>query len=403
MVRKNPQLLGAAVAFVPDYHPELGKLYAPYVYRQYDDIKVQVLNYDYTQFDWYLNAAKKGKRDWCDPYVDQDGTYALMSTYSLTLHDQQGRVAAVLTGDLPMSELSYVTGEIYHKSSMRSIAVLAMQFLAILFILFIGWRAYKNMKKMEEADKEKEDVSEELNIASRLQAVILPQVYPKHERLSMAGSIVPAPQVSGDFYDFTLQDNKLFFCIGDVSTHGLGATLAMLVTRTVYRTSINSQESLALIMGKMNRALTELNEPHMFAMLFMGRLDLATGSLSYCNAGHLPPYRLSGGVATPLDVRANVPLGIRDWEYESQHVLLHPGDTLFLYTAGIVERVNGEEKAFGEKRLALHLKNASEYGDEPKAVLQRVKTALDNYVGDNGALVDDLTMLAVGYLPPSRQ
>lgn len=402
MVRQNPQLLGAAVAFVPGYHPKEGKLYAPYVYRQYGDVRMQKLNYDYTKFDWYKNVAAKGGKGWCKPYVDQDGTYALMSTYSVALRDRQGRVAAVLTADLPMSELSYITGDIYHRSSMRSLMVLTLQLIGILFILFIGWKGIRDMKKIEDVSKEKEEVSEELCIASQMQTEVLPHAYPQHERLAISASLVPAQQVSGDLYDFSLQGDTLFFCIGDMSTHGLGAALSMLVTRSVYRTCMNGQDSLAVVMGKMNRALMELNEHHMFATLFLGRLNLATGLLSYCNAAHLPPYKLSGGVASTLDVRANVPLGIREWEFEAQNVLLQPDDTLFFYTDGIVEAMNAEQKVFGEKRLTLHMRNAAEDGDKPSTVVQRVSRALNNYMGGGVAHTDDLTMLAVGYLPPNR-
>ncbi len=398
MVRQNEDLLGATVAFAPDYHPENGRLYAPYVYRMDGNIHTKMLSYDYTQFDWYAVPYKEDKSGWCAPYADQDGTYLLMSTYSVVLHDVSGKKAAILTSDLPMSELSYVTDVIYRKSSLRSIIILSMQIFGILLILFIVWRAVAGMRKMEVIHKENEAISGELSIASELQRAILPTEYPKHDHLDIHASLTPASQVSGDFYDFILHDDKLYFCIGDVSTQGLGAALAMLITRTAYRTTVNRHEQLSVIMNEMNQSLVAINEQHMYATFFAGLLDLSTGRLTYCNAGHLHPYLLSDGEAEQIDISANVPLGITDWDFETQEMQLKHGSTLFLYTDGIIEALNQQQGAFGEKRLALHLRKIAEKDVKPHAVVKHIKTAVSHHLGVDSTAADDLTMLSISYV-----
>jgi hypothetical protein len=398
MVRQNPELLGAAVAFVPGYHPERGQLYAPYVFRQDSIIKKKLLKYDYTLYDWYTEPVENKEAGWCEPYTDGDGTYLAMTTYSFPLRDGDGNIIAVLTGDLPMSELSYLTFNIYHETSRRGIIILCMQIFTMLLILFVGWWAIVSLRKYNKVNKENEEISNEMSIASTLQAKILPREYPKDSRVALSASLVNAPQVSGDFYDFAMQGDFLYFCIGDVATNGLGAALAMTVTRTVYRTSMQHHEPLSRMVSNMNQALVGISEQHMYATFFAGRLDLATGLLCYCNAGHLAPFLLSGGDAKRLEVESNVPLGFTEWEFTGQQVQMHAGDVLFLFTDGIVEAMNPQKEVFGDKRLALHMKRACENGDSPEAVVKRIGTALKHHLGVDNPNKDDLTMLALSYV-----
>lgn len=397
MMQKNPEVLGSAVAYVPGYLPNQSKLYAPYSYRQDGNIKFKILSYDYTNYDWYLNVADKQVSGWCNPYADQDGTFALMSTYSIPLHDSSNQVVAVLTADLPMSEISQVADTLYHKASMRSILILCLQIFGILLIIFITWRSVANMKKFEKLNEDKQRISNELNMASHIQADILPAKYPQHPRLAVHASLKPAPHVSGDFYDFTLIGQKFFFCIGDVAKEGMGAALAMTIARTVYRTHTDSEMTPANVMGKINQALCNINEQQMFATLFAGMIDLNTGLLTYCNAGHLPPYLLSGGKSAPLPINPNVPLGLNDWTFEEQQLQLQPSDLLFLYTDGIIETMNQYKESFGEKKLSLHLKNACNDTDTPETLVKRISTALHHHMGVDGKPGDDLTMLAICY------
>jgi sigma-B regulation protein RsbU (phosphoserine phosphatase) len=325
-----------------------------------------------------------------------DGTYALMTTYSVPLKDENNKVVAVLTSDLPMSMLSY-ENTIYTQVSKRSVAILLMQVFGILLILIIGWRAIVDMKKIQAVRREQEESEHDLKVASRIQAEIQPAELPVNDHLLLAACLDQAPEVSGDFYDYLLQGDRLYFCIGDVATRGLGAAMAMLVTRTVYRSAIKQQQLPSKVMELMNEALISINERQMYATLFVGELDLSSGIFNFCNAGHLAPYLISDGVSAPMELVPNVPLGISDWQFEEQHLLLKKGDTLFFYTDGVVELMNENKGTFGEKKLMLHMKNAAIQGDSPEALLKRIRTALRHHMGVDGVNADDLTMLSIRY------
>ena len=396
MMRQNPEILGCAVAYLPTDSPTGDSLYAPYAYRDDETIKFKILSYDYTLFDWYLNVARHMQSGWSRPYVDMDGTFVLMSTYSLPLRDDNGQFRAVLTADLPMSELGQATGS-NHKVSVQSIAILCMQLLGILLILFIVWKAVQSMKHEESVSNEKQLMKAELKIASNLQGELLPKSYPKHPRLDMSASLQTAKTMSGDFYDYVLEDNQLCFCIGDVATHGLGSILGMVATRTAYHVCVRHKEQPTQVMESINQYLKDIQVKEMYATLFIGQLDLATGRLCYCNAGHLMPYLLKNGEAAVLEVTPNVPLGLSEWNFEQHELQLHPGDVLFLYTDGTIENMNQNKDSFGEKKLLLHVRRAAEQGDHPEELLKRVRTALQRHIGNEGEVIDDVTMLAIEY------
>ncbi len=399
LLQNNEELLGASVAYLPGYFPEKSHLYAPYAYRENGNIRIKVLSYDYTTFEWYQNGFSKKTGSWTKPYADLDATYAVMTTFTHPLLNSEHRPVAVLTGDLPMNQLVTADNTPYRKMSMRTVIILGMQLFSLMLILFIAYRAFHDRKKMEAVRQAKEHADYELSTAQLIQTEILPKAMPVHDHLLAEGMLESAEEVGGDFYDCMLQDNRLSFCIGDIATKGLGAAMAMLVTRTAYRSSVGSVQSLAAMLSHMNRSLTSINEQQMFATFFAGELDLNTGLLAYCNAGHLAPILLTAeGEAKTLDVIPNVPLGIVDWTFEQQTVQLRPGDTLFLYTDGIVEAMNEQEGIFGDKKLMLHLKRAAADHDRPEAIFRRITAALHHHIGIDHKPNDDLTMLAIQYL-----
>lgn len=397
IMRQNDELLGVALAYKPNYLKKQKGLYAPYVFRKDGNIRKTLVSYDYTQHEWYSKAMKSGRAEWSEPYTS-NYVNTSMVTFSVPLKNKSGRQVAVLSGDLAMSDLAYVTDSLYHKSSLRSIVVLFMQMVGLLLIIVISWRAIVSMRRFKNVSNENKQIADELSIATNLQSQILPREYPVYKGLEIRASLVPGAQVSGDFYDFVLQDDKLLFCIGDVATHGIGACIALAVTRTACRSSMMArQEPLTNMMNYMNQTLVGINKNEMFATLFICQLDLLTGTLLYCNAGHPAPYMLTGKTIVALDAKPNVPLGITEWDYEEQQVQLESGDTIFLYTEGITEALNGQNVPFGRKKLALHLKNASENADSPEALLKRIDTAMRYHLGTEGKAEDDLTMMAVRY------
>ncbi len=399
LLQNNEELLGSAVAYLPGYFEDKSRLYSPYAYHEDGSIRIKVLNYDYTTYEWYQLGMSSEKGGWTKPYVDGDATKAIMSTFALPLRNSEHKVVAVLTGDLPMSQLTTSDNMPYRSMSLRTLIILGMQALSLLIIVIIVFYAFRYRKKMEAVRKEKEHADYEMDMAQQIQKDILPYEQPQNDHLLVSAKLEPAEQVSGDFYDYRLYGDCLCFCIGDISTTGLGAAMAMLVTWTAYRSCTGSGDSLASVIRQMNNALTDINDQQMFATFFAGELNLRTGMLTYCNAGHLPPVLLTTeGEAKPLEVTPNVPLGIVEWNFEQQTLQLRPGDSLFLYTDGVIEAMNEQEGVFGEKKLALHLRNAALDKDHPEAIVKRITTALQHHIGVDRTCNDDMTMLAIQYL-----
>ena len=209
----------------------------------------------------------------------------------------------------------------------------------------------------------------------------------------------PAKEVGGDLYDFFIRHDKLFFCVGDVSGKGVPAALVMAMTNSLFRSISAHEEQPEEIVSLMNKAFTEQNTQNMFLTLFLGVLDLTTGRLDYCNAGHNAPVLLSGNGQPNLDVLANLPLGIvADFPYQAQSVQLSRGDLLFLYTDGLTEAENINHDQFGEQRMIDTLTSLNT--TRPRNVADAMLAAVSAFVGD-AEQSDDLTMLAIRYQTPA--
>jgi sigma-B regulation protein RsbU (phosphoserine phosphatase) len=239
----------------------------------------------------------------------------------------------------------------------------------------------------------------ELKIGRDIQMSMSPQPLPGREDLDIAASIVPAKQVGGDLYDYYIRDQKLVFCIGDVSGKGVPASLVMAVTRSLFRNISAMEDNPALIVSGVNSSLIDnMSENEMFVTFFCGVLDLSNGHLSYCNAGHNAPLLFTDHIE-PLDVVPNLPLGIMDgMVFEGQQLELHYDDALYLYTDGVTEAENMNHEQFGIERLetVLHERRpACEH-------LDAVKNAVSEFV-DEAPQSDDITMLFIHYLNDNTQ
>jgi sigma-B regulation protein RsbU (phosphoserine phosphatase) len=216
----------------------------------------------------------------------------------------------------------------------------------------------------------------------------------------------PAKEIGGDLYDFYVRHNKLFFCVGDVSGKGVPAALVMAMTRSLFRSVSSREERPDHILTQMNRDFAEQNTQMMFLTLFLGVLDCETGQLDYCNAGHNAPVIMTHGAWRMLEVLPNLPLGIEpDCTFKSQHVKLHYGDVLFLYTDGLTEAENSMHEQFGDQRMLKTLTDAAANGlmangYSPRHLVETMKAGVETFV--NGAeQSDDLTMLAIRYQIPA--
>lgn len=267
------------------------------------------------------------------------------------------------------------------------------------------------VNELRDTTAQKAAMESELKIAHDIQMDMLPKTfppYPERDDIDIYGTLTPAKAVGGDLFDFYIRDNQLFFCIGDVSGKGIPASMFMAVTRSLFR---NISAHVALpdhIAYSLNNALSENNDSNLFVTLFTGVLDLATGHLRYCNAGHNAPLLVGrdAGDCVPhsdlqvreLPCQPNLPLGIMaEFQFEAQEVDLDPGTTIFLFTDGLNEAENALHEQFGDKRIAEVANRLLAKGEhQPINIIYEMYQAVHNFV--NGAeQSDDLTMLAIQY------
>ena len=295
--------------------------------------------------------------------------------------------------------------EIY--AGLREVSIyLTLLMLAGLALLgYIIYRTARSARSLQKATAEKERIGSELRIARAIQESMLPKTfppYPERDDLDIFASLVPAKEVGGDLYDFLIRDEKLFFCIGDVAGKGVPASLVMAVTRSLFRTASSHEDQPEVIVSVMNEAMADMNDSDMFVTLFVGVLELKTGQLLYCNAGHEEPLLLSEERRVkseePKLPSNNVPVGLMpDWKYEGQQTTIRPGTTLFLYTDGLTEAENSAHAQFGKQRVDKTAQQALHGGQlAPEAIIALQTEALHRFVG-NAEQSDDLTMLAIKY------
>lgn len=278
--------------------------------------------------------------------------------------------------------------------------------LTLVFLLvfaFIIHRSANNLQALQQANLEKEHIESELNIARKIQMDMLPKSESETQRddVGICGSLVPAKMVGGDLYDYFIRDEKLYFCIGDVSGKGVPAALVMAVVHTLFR-SVSVHESRPdRIMRTLNETACQGNESNMFVTFFIGVLDLPTGRLRYCNAGHDCPFVI-GNETIVLPAKAHLPLGVvEDMVYVAQETELASGDTLFLFTDGLTEAKNAEHQLFGMPRLTSFMQSVrTDIG--PKAIINKVTAQVDQFVQE-AEQSDDLTLLAVQYTPTVKE
>ena len=253
---------------------------------------------------------------------------------------------------------------------------------------------------LRSATAQKAAMENEMKVAHDIQMSMLPKTfppYPERSDLDIFGSVTPAKGVGGDLFDFYIRDEQLFFCIGDVSGKGIPASLFMAVTRSLFRNISQHVSQPAHIVNALNQAQSEGNDTNMFVTLFVGALDLKTGKLSYCNAGHDAPLLMNSGV-TLLPCDCNLPIGvIADFNFEQQEITLEQTTTIFLFTDGLNEAENIDHAQFGDERIMeLATSLATDHLLQPTQVTRHMTDAVHTFVG-TAEQSDDLTMLAIQY------
>ena len=249
--------------------------------------------------------------------------------------------------------------------------------------------------KLEETTAAKERIESELRIARDIQMSMVPNIFPDREGLDMYASMMPAKEVGGDLYGYLLLGDKLYFALGDVSGKGVPASLFMAQATRLFRTLATQHMMPAEICTRMNDALAgEDNESGMFVTFFLGLVDLTTGHLDYCNAGHNPP--VIGGNEHHgdfLEVLPNAPIGL--WpslEYQGEELENVKGRPLFIYTDGLNEAENMQQDQLGDDRLLDILRHTK--FDSAKHVIETLQATVEQH--RNGAEPnDDLTMMCL--------
>ena len=416
--------------------------------------------HDYTQMEWYRNGFEHDSCWWCEPYMDDSGSKTMVVSCSCPVYDKRGKVVAVVCVDLSLDYLKRVSEylqiynsyysirsskgqdivqapdttpghkyNIFHEEiddtgwhieiiipedelfkELNSIGKMVglLMLLGLIVLALIVVYTTRMVRTMLDLEAKNQRIENELQIASAIQTAMLPKVFPPYADrldLDLYGMVAPAKEVGGDLYDFYVRQDKLFFCIGDVSGKGVPASLVMAMTRSLFRNISAYEEQPELIVAKMNRSLVEQNAQNMFLTLFLGVLDCKTGELNYCNAGHNGPVMVTGeGLpVTGLEVVPNLPLGIEpEFAYVGQKTQMAYDDVLFLYTDGLTEAENREHEQFGEGRM---MEGLSVTGDGlpvtgPRKMVERMQARVEAF-REGAEQSDDLTMLAIRYQTPA--
>ena len=286
------------------------------------------------------------------------------------------------------------------------LAVMAVLILALVIYIFVHHRMSARLKKaheklkvaydqLEETTAAKERMESELRIARNIQMSMVPSVFPDIKGLDMYASMTPAKEVGGDLYNYLLLGDKLYFCVGDVSGKGVPASLFMAQATRLFLTLAKQEMSPAEICTRMNDALSgDDNENNMFVTFWLGLVDLTTGHLSFCNAGHNPPIIGCGGDDVAfLKMQPNIPIGIMPgMEFEGEEMDTIKGRPFFIYTDGLNEAENKEKEEFTDARLIEILRNTRFSSSQQLIEMLRAEVEAHR----NGAEPsDDLTMMCL--------
>ena len=300
-------------------------------------------------------------------------------------------------------------------SKIQMIAGLATLALIIVFLLFYTWHkrqaahrlraahekleeAHEKLQsaydKLEETTQAKERIESELRIARNIQMSMVPNTFPTREGLDMFASMTPAREVGGDLYGYVMIDDELYFCVGDVSGKGVPASLFMAQATRLFRILATQHMMPAEIVTRMNSVLTENNEQGMFITMFIGLVDLNSGRMDYCNAGHNPPVLgVDGDDHFMEGIETNAPIGLwPNLEYIGESVENIRNKMLLVYTDGLNEAENLQKEQFGEDRL-LEILNHRHF-NSCKELIDHLDAEVEKH--RNGAEPnDDLTMMCL--------
>ena len=258
--------------------------------------------------------------------------------------------------------------------------------------------------QLEETTTAKERIESDLRIARNIQMGMVPRTFPSRPDLDLYGSMTPAKEVGGDLYGYYLAESneegksdKLYFCLGDVSGKGVPASLFMAQATRLFCTLAAQEMKPAEIATRINNALSgEDNETGMFVTMFLGLLDLETGHLDFCNAGHNPPVLLRNGKPEFIDMVPNAPVGIiPELDYEGEEIADITNCPLFVYTDGLNEAENRQQEQFSDERI-LELMETVPF-ESCEQTVEMLRAEVEKH-RDGAEPNDDLTMICVKFI-----
>lgn len=256
------------------------------------------------------------------------------------------------------------------------------------------------LKFQKENAKQEQKRASELDIASKIQASVLPVDFPKTSYFNIYAYMLPAKEVGGDFYDFFfINETHFAFLIADVSGKGIPAALFMMNAKSLLKSNLLSGYTLSEAAEKTNNDLCKTNNASMFLTAFIAVLNTETGEIEYVNAGHNPPLIRADNNYEYLRPPGNfVIAAAENFKYKSSSIHLKPNESIFLYTDGVVEAQNTKEEFFGAEKLINELNSLAL---EPKETILKIKKCVDDF-SIGASQFDDITMLCVKYTNCSR-
>ena len=269
-------------------------------------------------------------------------------------------------------------------------------------------QAFKSMKEnlrkhiilLDKSTSEINKIESEILVAAKILKNILPHSIPKgleKTDIDIYGELKPAKQIGGDLYDYFLKENRyLYFIIGDVTGKGIPSSVFMGMTRAYFRSEGKYQQTSAELVNKINLNLFTNNPEAIFVTLFCGILDVHTGNIDFCNAGHNFPFLIKND-QTVMEIRNQhgPPAGlVEDQNYKSDSLSIEPGEVLVLYTDGVTEARNENDELYGEERLRDSILEVKDQSLSPRDICEHVLNKNKKFNGDTPQ-DDDITVLCL--------
>ena len=285
------------------------------------------------------------------------------------------------------------------------IGTILLIIIALTVFIYFRHRAAKRLEKahnellvaydqLEETTTAKERIESELRIARNIQMSMVPHEFPSRPELDLYASMIPAREVGGDLYDYILQDDQLYFCVGDVSGKGVPASLFMAQAIRLFRALAKQHQMPDQIATRLNTELTENNESGMFVTMFIGLIRLQDGHLDFCNCGHNPP--IMGGDqkgGSFINVEANAPIGLwPDLTFIGEEINSIKGRPLFVYSDGLNEAENPKQEQLGDEKVLEILRET--HFESARQVIERLEQEVAQH-RQGAEPNDDLTMFCL--------